>query len=57
MLKYVNCGHLIESFAFIPSISLNWMKTTHGTAFEIQFTWLFWYINFGNVKVILDNWK
>ena len=35
--KHFDGGHLIESFAVLPSISYNWMQTYHGTAKEVTF--------------------
>lgn len=52
MLKYVNCGHLVESFAIFPCISLNWMHKTNSTplSWEFNIAWFFWYFSIGNVK-------
>lgn len=55
--KYFNSGHLIESFAVLPSISYNWMKTINGKAREVTFAWLFWYFSIGNIRIYLDKWK
>ena len=55
--KYFNDGHLIESFAVLPSISYNWMQTTDGKVHEVTFAWLFWYFSIGNVRIYLDKWK
>ncbi len=52
MLKYVTGGHLIESFAIFPCVSLNWMHKTNSTplSWEFNIAWLFWYISIGNVR-------
>ena len=54
---YFNYGHLIESFAILPSISYNWIQTSKGKVYEINFAWLFWYFTIGNVRKFLKNWK
>lgn len=50
---YFDAGHLIDSCAILPSISYNWMRTTDGKVYEITFTWIFWYVSFGNVRITL----
>ena len=53
--NYFNGGHLIECFCITPSINFNWMHKTTTTpmSWELNFSWFFWYISFGNVKVNL----
>lgn len=55
MKEYFSGGHLIESFCFLPSISLNWMHKTNknSMSWELNFAWLFWYFSIGNVRINL----
>lgn len=55
--EYFDGGHLIESFAVLPSISYNWMQTTDGKVREVTFAWLYWYFSIGNTKIYLKKWK
>lgn len=55
MKDYFSGGWLIESFAILPSISLNWMHKVGNTpmSWELNFAWLFWYFSIGNVRINL----
>ena len=50
---------LIESFAIFPSLNINWMTTNwvktgeYRKIYDIQFTWLFWYISTSNISKYL----
>lgn len=63
MKKYFDCGRLIETFVFLPSINYNWMKVCFKYSeepelkWELVFSWLFWYISIGNVKINLEKMK
>lgn len=52
-------GKLIESFVIFPSLNINWMTTSwvktgeYKKIYDIQFTWLFWYISTGNISKYL----
>lgn len=54
---YFDYGHLIESFAILPSISYNWIQTSEGKVREVTFAWLFWYFAIGNTRIYLKKWK
>ena len=55
MKDYFSGGWLIESFAILPSISLNWMHKVGNTpmSWELNFVWFFWYFSIGNVRINL----
>lgn len=40
----IKTGKLRECFAFLPSLNLNWVRTSKGTIYILQFGWLYWYI-------------
>jgi len=52
-------GKLIESFVIFPSLNINWMTTNwvktgeYRKIYDIQFTWLFWYISTNNISKYL----
>lgn len=52
-------GKLIESFVIFPSLNINWMTTNwvktgeYRKIYDIQFTWLFWYISTSNISKYL----
>ncbi len=46
----ISYGKIIEGFAFIPSISLNWATLRNKKYYDIQFAWLFWYFTIGQIK-------
>lgn len=54
-------GKLIENFAILPSISINWMTTNwvksgeYKTIYDIQFSWFKWYISTGNINKYLKS--
>lgn len=45
-------GRLIDSFVFLPSFDLTWMKLYKDkrTYWTLRFSWFFWYISFGQIK-------
>ena len=53
MKDYFYCGHLVECFTLLPSITYSWMQTYANKAWEIQFAWLFWYFSVGNIRIEL----
>ena len=52
MKEFIRIGHLVESFAFLPSISYNWMHKTNiaPKSWEVSFAWLYWYLAIGNIR-------
>lgn len=40
----IKTGKLVECFAFLPSLHLNWVKTSKKIIYILQFGWLHWYI-------------
>ena len=52
-MKYLgfNYGKIIEGFALLPSISINWMKTSlkEKRCYNVQFAWLFWFFTIGTI--------
>ena len=63
MKKYFSCGRLIEAFVILPGINYNWMNVYSKyseepeLSWELVFSWLFWYISIGNVKINLEKMK
>ena len=63
MKKYFSCGRLIEAFVVLPGINYNWMhvynhsKRKTQLSWELVFSWLFWYVSIGNVKINLEKMK
>jgi hypothetical protein len=55
----MKAGKLIESFVIFPSLNINWMTTNwvktgeYRKIYDIQFTWLFWYISTSNISKYL----
>lgn len=55
----VKVGRLIECFCFFPSLNINWMTTNwvktgeYKKIYDIQFTWLLWYISTNNISKYL----
>ncbi len=37
-------GKVVECFVFLPTLTLNWIKTNEGSIYFLQLVWLFWYI-------------
>lgn len=58
MKKYFSCGRLIEAFVILPGINYNWMRVYNNKkcsiSWELVFSWLFWYVSVGNVKINLE---
>ncbi len=60
MKKYFSCGRLVEAFAVLPFINLNWTNVYFKNSknpklsWELTFSWLFWYVSVGNVKINLE---
>ena len=50
-MKYISIvsGKIVEGFSFIPSIDLNWMTLTDKRHYDVQFSWLKWYFNIGQI--------
>ena len=38
-------GKIIEVFALLPSIDINWMWFAGERHYSLQFTWLWWYLS------------
>lgn len=63
MKKYFSCGRLIEAFVVLPGINYNWMNVYNRSkgktelSWELVFSWLFWYVSIGNVKINLEKMK
>lgn len=55
--NYFSGGHIVESFAILPSINYSWMHTSNGKVWEIQFVWFYWYFSIGNIKNHLENFN
>lgn len=51
--NYVHGGHLIECCVLFPCINLNWMHLTSGKSYEVNISWLFWYLSIGNIRYTL----
>lgn len=49
MKKYFTCGHVVESFTFLPSININWIYINKKRIYDVQFAWFFWYISTNNI--------
>jgi hypothetical protein len=51
----MKCGWIVEGFYILPSISITWMTTNwvqtgkFKRIYDIQFAWLFWYIQTDNI--------
>ena len=53
------CGKLIETFCILPSININWMRIIgknfkYTNRYDIQLSWLYWYVSTKNVRNYLD---
>lgn len=49
----IKFGKIIEGFSILPSINVNWMRTDKKTYYDLQFTWMFWYIIVGQISKFL----
>ena len=50
-------GKLVESFALLPSISINWMWFDGERHYSVQFAWLWWYLStYKTPQEIVDNY-
>lgn len=51
-MKYLGIkgGKLIESFTFLPGISLAWMTIDGKTYYDLQFSWFSWYFTIGEIR-------
>lgn len=59
-MKYwgISYGKIIEGFSVFPSISVSWaflqvnnkLPENYKRYYDIQFTWLFWYVTIGQIK-------
>ena len=38
-------GKIVEGFAFLPSLNLNWLVYKGRRFYHVQFAWLFWYVS------------
>lgn len=48
----IKIGKLTECFAILPTLNLNWFKTSKGTIYYLQLGWIFWYIDITMNKFI-----
>ena len=52
----IKVGRLVENFAILPSLSINWMTTNwvrtgeYRKIYDVQFSWFFWYISTTNIS-------
>ena len=51
-MKYlgITYGKIIEGFSIIPNVNLLWITLKEGRYYDVQFSWLRWYLNIGQVN-------
>lgn len=59
-MKYwgISYGKIIEGFSVFPSVSVSWatlkvkdkLPGNYNRYYDIQFSWFFWYVTFGQLK-------
>lgn len=50
-MKYLgfSTGKFVEGFNVLPGIDISWMTLKDGRFWDIRFSWLFWFITFGQI--------
>lgn len=59
-MKYKNkfsFGRIIEGFVILPSFNVNWLTHENKQHYELQFSWLFWYVTYGNITSVIESFK